>query len=201
MKKFIITEEEKSRILNLHEGFKKGVISEQFTKVEGPYKDAAAQGGTGDLYIMKLEKSMCRWDQGTKHPLFGDNESMYLGYMTPMTAATCGDGFTTIPGGKFYVQGTVDGKIKMYNKDSRYYDTATNMGQGYNTTEEAKAAIKVLVNPKGLSGRQVDKGTDGVGTKWKEVTKYDKDGTLKKDKFKMVTSGGTKTVERSKSGL
>ena len=55
MKKFIISEEEKRRILNLHEGFKKGVLTEQYTKVEGPFKDVAF-AGTGDLYIMKLEK-------------------------------------------------------------------------------------------------------------------------------------------------
>jgi hypothetical protein len=64
MRKFIISEEEKSRILNLHEGFKKGLLNEQvsdlngsqyYTKVEGPFKDVAA-AGTGDLYIMKLEK-------------------------------------------------------------------------------------------------------------------------------------------------
>ena len=201
MKKFIITEDEKRRILGLHEGFKKGVLSEQFTKVEGPYKDAAAQGGTGDLYIMKLEKSMCRWDQETKAQAFGDNQSIYRGYMTPMTGATCGEGFTTIPGGKFYVQGTADGKIQMYNVGSRYYDTATNMGQGYNTAEEAKKAITTLFNPKGYTGRQVEKGTDDVGTKWKTVTKYDKEGTIKGDKFKMKTSGGTKTVQRTQSGL
>ena len=201
MKKFIITEDEKRRILGLHEGFKKGVLSEQFTKVEGPYKDVAAQGGTGDLYIMKLEKSMCRWDQQNKSQAFGDNESIYRGYMTPMTGATCGEGFTTIPGGKFYVQGVVSGKIQMYNVDSRYYDSATNNGQGYNTAEDAKNAITLMFNPKGKTGRQVEKGTDDVGTKWKTVTKYDKEGTIKRSKEKYTTSGGTKTVERLKSGL
>ena len=201
MKKFLISEEEKRRILNLHEGFKKGVLSEQFTKVEGPYKDAGAQGGTGDLYIMKLEKSMCRWDQQNKSKAFGDNESNYRGYMTPMTGDTCGEGFTTIPGGKFYVQGTVDGKIKMYNVGSRYYDTATNMGQGYNTAEEAKKAITTLFNPKGYTGRQVEKGTAEDGTKYKDVTKFDKEGVVQKNKLKMTTSGGTKTVQRTQSGL
>ena len=200
MKKFLISEEEKNRILNLHEGFKKGVLTEQYTKVEGPYKDAGI-AGTGDLYIMKLEKSMCRWDQQSKAQLFGDNESIYRGYTTPMTGATCGEGFTTIPGGKFYVQGTVDGKIQMYNKDSRYYDTATNIGQGYNTAEEAKKAITILFNPKGSTGRQVVKGTDPQGGKGKIVVKYDKEGTIKGSKEKYKTSGGTKTVQRTQSGL
>ena len=197
MKKFIITEDEKRRILGLHEGFKKGVLSEQnedytggqyYTKVEGPYKDAGAQGGTGDLYIMKLEKSLCRWDQQSKARAFGDNESLYRGRIIPMTGATCGEGFTTIPGDKFYVQHIVDGRIRMYVVDSRHYDSATNRGQGYATAEEAKKAITIMFNPKGYSGRQVQKGTDDVGTKWKTVTKYDKEGTVKGDKFKMPLS-------------
>jgi len=201
MKKFLISEEEKNRILNLHEGFKKGVISEQFTKVEGPYKDVAAQGGTGDLYIMKLEKSMCRWDQETKHPLFGDNESMYMGYMTPMTAATCGEGFTTIPGGKFYVQRVEDGKIVTFHKDSRYYVSATNNGQGYNTSEDAKKGVALVLNPQGKTGRQVEKGTAQDGTKYKQVTKYNQQGDIQKSKLKMTTATGNKSVEKGKSGL
>ena len=57
MRNFIISEKEKRRILNLHEGFKKGLLSEQYTKVEGPFKDQMV--GIGNLYIMKLENSLC----------------------------------------------------------------------------------------------------------------------------------------------
>ena len=52
MKKFIISEDEKRRILNLHEGFKKGILSEQITKVEGPFKDLGGVLEIDDIYIM-----------------------------------------------------------------------------------------------------------------------------------------------------
>ena len=122
MKKFLISEDEKRRILNLHEGFKKGLLNEQYTKVEGPFKDVGV-AGTGDLYIMKLEKSLCRWDGGMKSQAFGDNTSLSTGQIFQMTGSTCGEGFTTIPGGKFYVQNVMDGKIQMFNNQSIHYET------------------------------------------------------------------------------
>jgi hypothetical protein len=200
MKKFIISEEEKRRILNLHEGFKKGVLNEQYTQVEGPFKDVA-YAGTGDLYIMKLEKSLCRWDKETKSQAFGDNTSLYRGQVIEMTGSTCGEGFVTIPGGKFYVHHPVDGKIEMFNSGSRYYINATNNGQGYNTVEDAKKGVSLLLNPQGKTGRQVQKGTAEDGTKYKQVTKYDQQGDIQKSKLKMTTAAGDKSVEKAKSGL
>jgi hypothetical protein len=202
MKKFIISEDEKRRILNLHEGFKKGILSEQITKVEGPFKDLGGVLEIDDIYIMKHEKSMCRRDKGGSGGEFRDE--YYLGQIIPMTGATCGEGFTTIPGGKFYLysQGPfTSGKLEMLKPNNTHYENATNMGQGYNTAEEAKKVITVILNPKGYVGRQVVKGTDAQGTKYKEVTKYDKEGTVQKGKLKMVTSGGTKSVQRTQSGL
>ena len=188
MKKFIISEEEKSRILNLHEGFKKGVITEQFTKVEGPYKNVAGIAITGDLYIMRLEKSMCR-HQSRQFTL------------TPMTGTTCGEEYITIPGGKFYVQTNVGGEIRMLTSDHKQYVSATNNGQGYNTLEDAKKGVSLVLNPQGLTGRQVEKGTAQDGTKYKQVTKYNQQGDVQKSKLKMTTAAGNKTVEKGKSGL
>ena len=200
MKKFLISEEEKNRILNLHEGFKKGVLTEQYTKVEGPFKDVAF-AGTGDLYIMKLEKSLCRWDGVMKSQAFGDNTSLSTGQLFLMTGSTCGEGFTTIPGGKFYVQRVEDGKIVTFYKDSRYYVSATNNGQGYNTLEDAKKGVALVLNPQGKTGRQVEKGTAQDGTKYKQVTKYNQQGDIQKSKLKMTTATGNKSVEKGKSGL
>jgi hypothetical protein len=200
MKKFIISEEEKSRILNLHEGFKKSLINEEvsdydgsqyYTKVEGPFKDVA-YAGTGDVYIMKLEKTLCRY---TKTP------SEFYNRIYVMTGTTCGEEYTTIPGGKLYIQHESDGKIVSFHKESRYYVNATNNGQGYNTVEEAKKGISILFNPKGSAGRQVQKGTNDIGEKYKQVVKYDKQGDVQKSKTKITTATGNKSVEKLKSGL
>jgi len=188
MRKFIISEEEKRRILNLHEGFKKGLLKEQYTKVEGPFKDVAA-ANTGDLYIMKVEKTMC----------VRDSENYFQ-----LTGTTCPEGYKVHPSGKFYVQhhsGMTDGKIKMFPEGSNHYVNATNNGQGYNTAEEVKKAVSLLLNPKGNTGRQVQKGTDDDGTKYKQVTKYNQQGDVQKNKLKMTTATGDKSVEKSKSGL
>jgi len=201
MIKYIISEEEKRRILNLHEGFKKPLLNEQYTKVEGPFKDVAFAMGMGDLYVMKLEKSLCRWDGGTRHPLFGDNERLSSGMIFEMTGSTCTEGFTTIPGGKFYVQHVMDGNIHMFNNGSNFYGFATNNGQGYNTLEEAKKGVASLLNPKGKTGRQVVKGTAEDGTKYKQVTKYNQQGEIQRSKLKQTTAAGNKTVEKGKSGL
>ena len=188
MKKFIITEEEKNRILNLHEGFKKGVITEQFTKVEGPYKNVAGIAIIGDLYIMRLEKSMCR------------HQSQNF-TMTSMTGTTCGEDYITIPGGKFYIGTSEDGKIRMLTSNHKQYVSATNNGQGYNTLEDAKKGVALVLNPQGKTGRQVEKGTAQDGTKYKQVTKYNQQGDVQKSKLKMTTAAGNKTVEKGKSGL
>jgi hypothetical protein len=50
MKKFIIIEDEKRRILNLHEGFKKGVLNEQYTQEEGPIKESTNQSICGSRF-------------------------------------------------------------------------------------------------------------------------------------------------------
>lgn len=200
MRKFIISEEEKSRILNLHEGFKKGLLNEQYTKVEGPFKDVAG-AGTGDLYIMKLEKSLCRWDGGMKSQAFGDDTSLSTGQIFQMTGSTCAEGFTTIPGGKFYIQNVMDGKIVMFNSQSNHYVSATNGGQGYNTLEDGKKGVSLVLNPKGNTGRQVQKGTADDGTKYKQVSKYNQQGDIQKSKLKMTTTTGDKSVEKGKSGL
>jgi hypothetical protein len=200
MKKFIISEEERSRILNLHEGFKKDLINEEvsdytgsqyYTKVEGPFKDVAYVG-TGDVYIMKLEKTLCRY---TKTP------SEFYNKIYVMTGTTCGEEYTTIPGGKFYIQQESEGKITSFHRESRYYVNATNNGQGYNTVEEAKKGISILFNPKGSAGRQVLKGTNDIGEKYKQVTKYDKEGNVQKSKTKITTATGNKSVEKLKSNL
>lgn len=204
MKKFIISEEEKRRILNLHEGFKKGILNEQFTKVEGPFKDVTGDARVGDLYIMKLEKSLCRWDGEIKTQALGDDTIMYNGQLFQMTGTTCGEGFTTIPGGKFYVQyhsGMTDGKIKMLPTNNKGYVAATNNGQGYNSVEEAKKGVSLILNPQGKTGRQVTKGTADDGSKYKKVTKYNQQGDVQNSKFKMTSATGNKTVEKSKSGL
>ena len=191
MKKFIISEDEKNRILNLHEGFKKGVLTEQYTKVEGPFKDQIE--GVGNIYIMKLEKSLCRWDGGMKSQAFGDNTSLYNGQIFQMTGSTCGEGFTTIPEGKFYVQyhNTSNGKITSFNSGSRYYVSATNNGQGYDSQEDAKKGVSLLLNPEGKVGRNVTNYDGG-----KVVSKYNQQGDLKKVKIKY--SG---TTQKYKTGL
>ena len=51
MVKYNISEEEKKRILNLHEDFKKGVLTEQYTKVEGPFTDKLS--GLAHFLILK----------------------------------------------------------------------------------------------------------------------------------------------------
>ena len=191
MKTFIIDNEEKKRILNLYESFKKKVVSEQYTKIEGPFIDRLE--GVGNVYIMKLEKSLCRWDGQSKSQAFGDNTSIYTGQVFQMTGSTCGEGFTTIPAGKFYIQfhNTSSGKIEMFNSGSRYYVTATNNGQGYATQEEAKKGVALLLNPDGKVGRNVQKTELG-----KTVSKYNQQGDLKSVKVKY--SGGT---EKYKTGL
>jgi hypothetical protein len=191
MKTFIIDNEEKKRILNLHESFKKKVVSEQYTKIEGPFIDRLE--GVGNVYIMKLEKSLCRWDGQSKSQAFGDNTSVYTGQVFQMTGSTCGEGFTTISAGKFYIQfhNTSSGKIEMFNSGSRYYVTATNNGQGYTTQEEAKKGVSLLLNPDGKVGRNVQKTELG-----KTVSKYNQQGDLKSVKVKY--SGGT---EKYKTGL
>jgi hypothetical protein len=191
MDKFIIDNKEKNRILNLHESFKKEVIKEQYTKIEGPFIDRLE--GVGNVYIMKLEKSLCRWDGQSKSQAFGDNTSVYTGQVFQMTGSTCGEGFTTIPAGKFYIQhhNTSSGKIETFNSGSRYYVTATNNGQGYTTQEEAKKGVSLLLNPDGKVGRNVQKTELG-----KTVSKYNQQGDLKSVKVKY--SGGT---EKYKTGL
>ena len=182
MRNFIISEEEKKRILNLHEGFKKGLLSEQYTKVEGPFKDQTE--GIGNLYIMKLENSLC---------VYSKKPSEFYNKIYLMTGSTCGEEYTTIPGGKFYVQfhNTSNGKIESFSLDSRYYVSATNNGQGYNSQEEAKRGVSLLLNPQGKIGRSVTKSDDR-----KIISKYNQQGDLKKVKVKY--SGGT---EKYKTGL
>lgn len=55
MKKFIITEDEKRRILGLHEGFKKGVLSED---VSGTTTGATVSGYTADNNPPKSQKAI-----------------------------------------------------------------------------------------------------------------------------------------------
>jgi hypothetical protein len=191
MRMFIISEEEKRRILNLHEGVKNGILNEQYTKVEGPFKDQLV--GIGNLYIMKLEKSLCRWDGQTKSQTFGDNLSIYQGQTLQMSGTTCGEGFTTIPGGKFYVlfHNTSNGKIESFTLGNESYVSATNNGQGYNSQEEAKRGVSFLLNPQGKVGRNVTKSDGG-----KIISKYNQQGDLKTVKVK--SDGGT---EKYKTGL
>ena len=183
MVKYIISEEEKKRILNLHERFKKGVLTEQYTKVEGPFTDKLR--GIGDLYIMSLDKSLC---------LYSKKPSQFYNKTYLMTGSTCGEEYTTIPGGKFYVQfhNTSNGKIESFTLDSSYYVTSTNNGQGYNTLEDAKKGVSLLFNPQGKVGRNVTKSDDGR----KIISKYNQQGDLKKVKVKY--SGGT---QKYKTGL
>ena len=183
MRNFIISEKEKRRILNLHEGFKKGLLSEQYTKVEGPFKDQMV--GIGNLYIMKLENSLC---------VYSKKPSQFYNKIYLMTGSTCGEEYTTIPGGKFYVQfhNTSNGKIESFTLDSSYYVTSTNNGQGYNTLEDAKKGVSLLFNPQGKVGRNVTKSDDGR----KIISKYNQQGDLKKVKVKY--SGGT---QKYKTGL
>ena len=164
------------------------MLSEQFTKVEGPYKNVTGNALTGDLYIMRLEKSMCR-HQHHYHTL------------TPMTGTTCGEEYITIPGGKFYIQTSDNGIIRMLTAEHKQYVTATNNGQGYDNIEDAKKALILVLNPDGYTGRQVQKGTAQDGTKYKQVTKYNQQGIVQKNKLKMTTAAGNKTVQKRKSGL
>ena len=98
-------------------------------------------------------------------------------------------------------QNIMDGKIQMFNNGSRYYVSSTNNGQGYNTLEEAKKGVSLVLNPKGNTGRQVEKGTADDGTTYKQVTKYNQQGDVQKSKLKMTTATGDKSVEKGKSGL
>jgi hypothetical protein len=95
----------------------------------------------------------------------------------------------------------MDGKIQMFNNQSIHYVSSTNGGQGYNTLEDAKKGVSLVLNPKGNTGRQVQKGTAEDGTKYKQVTKYNQQGDVQKSKLKMTTAAGNKTVEKGKSGL
>jgi len=184
MKKFTISEDEKIRILNLYGGFKKGLINEQYIKVEGPFKDQI--DGVGNVYIMKLEKTLCRWDREPKG-------NLYKGQVIQSSGNTCEEGFTTIPAGKFYVQyhNTSNGKIEMFNSNSPYYVSATNNGQGYNSQDEARKGVSQLFNPEGKVGRNVQKIDGG-----KKMSKYNQQGDLKK--VKINYSGST---QKYKTGL
>jgi hypothetical protein len=82
-----------------------------------------------------------------------------------------------------------------------HYVSATNNGQGFNTLEEAKKGVSLVLNPQGKTGRQVEKGTDEQGTKYKRVTKYNQQGDVQKSKLNMTTAVGNKTVQKGKSGL
>jgi hypothetical protein len=213
MKKFLISEEERSRILSLHEGFKKELLkedefrygSEYFTKVEGPFQTQTFQGS---VYIMKLEKTLCRYDDATKRKVYGDEYDSIAagGEYILMTGSTCNSvhpGFTTIPGGKFYVlyQGGDDGSLIMYPRGSQNYTLATNGSKGYNTKEEAKKAISLIMNPQGKVGRDVIRGTSDDGGKYKIVNKYNQQGDLKKVKSTWTTDSGDKNRNKRKTGL
>ena len=165
--------------------------SQYYTKVEGPFKDVGYRG-SGTVYIMKLEKTLCRY---SKTP------SEFYNRIYVMTGSTCGEEYTTIPGGKFYIQQESEGKIKSFHHESRFYVSSTNNGQGFNTLEEAKKGVSLILNPQGKTGRQVEKGVDVHGTKYKQVTKYNQQGDVQKGKLSMTTSVGDKTVQKVKSGL
>jgi len=184
MRKFLISEDEKRRIINLHEGFKKTLISEQVSGATSGTTSGIE--GVGNVYIMKLEKTLCRWDGQPRGNLF-------KGQVIQSSGNTCGEGFTTIPAGKFYVQyhNTSNGKIEMFNSGSRYYVSATNNGQGYNSQEEARKGVSLLLNPQGKVGRNVQKIDGG-----KIVSKYNQQGDLKK--VKINYSGST---QKYKTGL
>jgi hypothetical protein len=196
MKKFIISEEERSRILSLHEGFKKGLLSEQSVKVSGPYKcinpdDCVDNGFYGkDIYIVKLNKTACRYEkQGNMN---------YMEWF-PVSGDTCGEGLTSYSGGKFYVASSWGNNGIGIPEENTLL--STNGGNGYDTEEEAKKAVSQILNPKGKTGRQVQKGTAKDGTKYKQVTKYDQQGDVQKSKLNLTSSTGNKTVEKTKSGL
>ena len=188
MIKYIISEEEKKRILNLHERFKKGVLTEQYTKVEGPFTDKLR--GIGDLYIMSLDKSLC---------LYSKKPSQFYNKTYLMTGSTCGEEETTIHGGKFYVQyhNTSNGQIESFRLDSSEYVSATNNGLGYNSKEEAKKGVSLLLNPEHRVGRNVEKKQymDGFPDR-KIISRYNRQGELIKVKIK--SSDGT---QKYKTGL
>jgi len=187
MIKYIISEEEKRRILNLHESFKKGVLTEQYTKVEGPFTDKLS--GIGDMYIMSLDKSLC---------LYSKKSSQFYNKTYLMTGSTCGEEYTTIHGGKFYVQfhNTSNGKIESFLLDSPEYVSATNNGLGYNSKEEAKKGVSLLLNPQHRVGRNVEKQDMGEFGDRKIISRYDRQGNLKRVKIK--SSAGT---QKYKTGL
>jgi len=185
--------------LELNEGqdFKDG--SEYFTKVEGPFHTP----DSGNLFIMKLEKTLSRYDGELA---FGSKSKASPGEYIVMSETTQDDkDFTQIPGGKFYVLSESDkGKIVMFNKDSRFYTNATNNSKGYNTKEEAKKAISLIMNPEGKKGRQVQRGTykddKGKEVPFKKVSRYDSEGNLKQTKIVSKTDQG-RTKEKIKTGL
>jgi hypothetical protein len=196
MRKIIISEEEKIRILNLHEEFKKPILNEQSVKVSGPYKcinpnDCLDNDFYGqDIYIVKLNKTACRYEkQGN------------LNYMKwfPVSGDTCGEELTSYLGGKFYVASSWGNNGMGIPKENTLL--STNGGNGYNTEEEAKRAVSQILNPKGKKGRQVTKGTADDGSKYKQVTKYDQQGDVQNSKYKMTSATGNKTVEKTQSGL
>jgi hypothetical protein len=171
--KFLISESQKKKLI---EYYRIG-LNEQ-TRIEGPFKNPNST--TGDLYVMKNEKNMCR----------NDNADLTRYTIYPMTGSTCDQGYTLIPGGKYYVQffHSVKNNIYMFTPEYKEYFVATNNGQGYATPQEAKKAISQILNPAGNVGRNVtnikSKDQYGKDQTYKMVSKYDKQGNLKKIKVK-----------------
>jgi hypothetical protein len=173
------------------------IINEQqsspYKIISGPYKPINEVGF--DLYIVRLEQSMCRDDrrEGTRFN------------MVYMTGTTCPQDFTPFPANRMYLFWPSSSGLRMFTPDHQTYVLATNNGQGYGTEEEAKKAVAKIINPQGRTGRQVRNfSQDGVN--YKSVSKYDRQGNLIKVKTTskdtdLKTPGNQRYKETQRTGL
>ena len=187
--KIIITEKQR----RLLESKLLGEQSLPVKTISGPYKPINEV--SFDLYIVKLEQSMCR----------DDRRQMSRFTLTPMTGETCPQEFIPLPGNRFYIYWPASDGLRMFTPEHQNYVLATNNSQGYSTEEEAKKAVSKIINPQGVVGRQV-KNISQDGVNYKSVSKYDKQGNLIRVKTTskdtdLQTPGRQRYKEVQKTGL
>jgi hypothetical protein len=182
-------EKYKQRFFNLMEstiGDVKPLVSEsniveQFVTIKGPYRNVSGDAGVSQLFVMRLDKPLCRYTGKVNVVTDPVNAPMKDQYYT-MTGSSCPTDYELTPSGKFYVQ-FIDinsKKLKMFPSTMGPYVVATNNGQGYATEQEAIKAVSNIINPSGKVGRQVTKIDGNV----KQIEKYNRQGDLKKVKIK-----------------
>jgi hypothetical protein len=179
-----------SKLINAKSGDVKPLVTEnniveQFVTIKGPYNDVTGESGGGQLFIVRLDKPLCRYTgkapdiaNPTKETLNAPMRDQYYS----MTGSSCPTDYVLTPSGKFYVQfmNINSKKLQMFPPSMSSYVVATNNGQGYATEQEAINAVSKIINPSGKVGRQVTKINGNV----KHIAKYNRQGELKKLKIK-----------------